>query len=190
MDPVNPAPAGNPQLTTHLLVSHKKNKNFHPCKVKLRKKKFRRFTFSFSSNKCFQFLTRGAEQALLGPLNQSFTLRGKKLVLEPLEVPFPCPTHAIQTLLTRDAVTYKVKFSFADIVAPNLATTLDKYFVEAKLDLRIYNLRGLEILHLTEEDCDPEVLRSQLRWDTFYFEFYRNQTKIRFVEFHRNWRSV
>src|SRR3990167_9283532 len=39
MDPVNPAPAGNPQLTTHLLVSHKKNKNFHPCKVKLRKTK-------------------------------------------------------------------------------------------------------------------------------------------------------
>src|SRR3990167_3244052 len=37
MDPVNPAPAGNPQLTTHLLGSHKKNKNFHPCKVKLKK---------------------------------------------------------------------------------------------------------------------------------------------------------
>src|SRR3990167_378626 len=37
MDPVNPAPAGNPQLTTHLLVSHKKNKNFHPSKVSLKR---------------------------------------------------------------------------------------------------------------------------------------------------------
>src|SRR3990167_4002930 len=39
MDPVNPAPAGNPQLTTHLLVSHKKNKNFHPSKVSLKRVK-------------------------------------------------------------------------------------------------------------------------------------------------------
>src|SRR3990167_4337780 len=40
MDSVNPAPAGNPQLTTHLLVSHKKNKNFHPSKVSLKRIKF------------------------------------------------------------------------------------------------------------------------------------------------------
>src|SRR3990167_5675438 len=50
MDPVNPAPAGNPQLTTHLLVSHKKNKNFHPCKVKLIKTASKLISFPISSD--------------------------------------------------------------------------------------------------------------------------------------------
>src|SRR3990167_1144572 len=112
MDPVNPAPAGNPQLTTHLLVSHKKNKNFHPCKVKLRKTKSKYKEAAISNLSQLGFIR--ASDLKAHPVT-FFKNSGKRIVPFTRELILGSNMMALVELVKSDVLGFRLEFSFKNI---------------------------------------------------------------------------
>ena len=147
MDPVNPAPAGNPQLTTHLLVSHKKNKNFHRYKVQLMKVNLQKTVRQLDAGRLLCHL----EQC---DFSQKPTLcyevSGHRLKLSRFDAQTPDRIRMVQMLLHKKSVCYHLKFTFDGLqkicVGPKQFTTLSNL----KFQLTVFDVMEQELLKLGE----------------------------------------
>ena len=119
MDPVNPAPAGNPQLTTHLLVSHKKNKNFRPCNVKL-KETARRLICCDAAPLIQDFMTVSVGPEPSSRPESRIILRQSMIKLDNKLLPFG---YGIRLTLSEPVVEYN--FANMEVVTSNSNLHLD-----------------------------------------------------------------
>src|SRR3990167_11109153 len=181
MDPVNPAPAGNPQLTTHLLVSHKKNKNFHPCKLKLRKTNVKVSTFSLDNSSLLKYILK---QHVVHQYEPVYSSNGRTLRISDYHVTQPNTLSWFAAGVQNDQFLFKFKLSFDKIGVPEGWPKYSSAFFEPKLSLVLFSVLGKEIFNLNEEGVDSDLLQEQISWHTYYFE---KHPEVKSLEFERTW---
>src|SRR3990167_3201116 len=182
MDPVNPAPAGNPQLTTHLLVSHKKNKNFHPSKVSLKRVKVitKQMSLPKGPSPSENFLNPHVQAKMARRRNRivfsQFLLKNVKR-----EATYAGSTQERPWIVM-------LKLQHEGIGQSQLHDETDSVLVFKNLvfKLRILNWDGQEFLSLTEKDVSIDRLNQKFRYQIS--QFNRGELKsVRSFESKTSW---
>ena|SRR3990167_1364483 len=168
MDPVNPAPAGNPQLTTHLLVSHKKNKNFHPSKVSLKRVKVIR--------KQMQILNPAVP--VENYLNPKFITKrvrcGRTLQLTDVTLKQLSKGGLFSTRLEYTPWNSYLRLQYDGILSQTDETGRKvESFINPTFALKLFNYDGTELLTVSEKEVSLQRLQENFRDGFFFFKFQR-----------------
>src|SRR3990167_1719015 len=156
MDPVNPAPAGNPQLTTHLLVSHKKNKNFHPSKVSLKRVHFVNKQLPFRST-----IVPDEEFLILNHVRR-FGIRGNKMKTTDCLLKEYTNKDWISQGIKHRPYTMHLKLQFDEITNVGNGFRTLNVFKNIVFTLRIFDWDDKQLVLISEKDVCHEQMSSTL----------------------------